>query len=371
MYCWHRQLQRKSLHTVVASVIACMALISFSAIIGADMKSSIRSTLLSTNAGPPRVGISYGDTLTWLSDEELAATLDDAGALGAKWIRADLSWANIQPSSAEAYQWDRFDRVVSAVQKRGLTLLPIVAYTPPWARTAGCSSEKCPPANADQFAQFAETAAARYPGITTWEIWNEENSQVFWHPRPDPLAYANLLKVTAASIRKSNSAAQILIGGLSIANSVRGGMTPQDFLAVVARSGATEGADGVGLHPYTYPNLASHGGPWISALHSVRSAFANAGVPELPIWITEYGAPTGGGAEGTDHVLETRQAEMAADAVRTAGADEGVAALFWYTYQDSGSDPNNTESFYGLRRADGSKKPAYDAFRQAIAGSPG
>jgi hypothetical protein len=118
----------------------------------------------------------------------LAATLDDAVALGAKWIRADLCWANIQPISAEAYLWDRFDRVFNAALKRQLTLLPIIAYTPPWSRIAGCSSEKCPPANADQFATFAERAASRYPGITTWEIWNEENSQDFWHPHPDPLA---------------------------------------------------------------------------------------------------------------------------------------------------------------------------------------
>jgi hypothetical protein len=40
---------------------------------GADMKSSIRSTLLSTSAGPPRLGIAYGDTLMWLSDEEIGA----------------------------------------------------------------------------------------------------------------------------------------------------------------------------------------------------------------------------------------------------------------------------------------------------------
>jgi exo-beta-1,3-glucanase (GH17 family) len=82
----------------------------------------------------------------------------------------------------------------------------------------------------------------------------------------------------------------------------------------------------------------------------------------LPIWITEYGAPTG----GSDGVTEVRQAEIAADAVATAAADDGVAALFWYTYRDW-NDPGDSGSYYGLLRADGAKKPTYDAFRQAIA----
>jgi hypothetical protein len=73
---------------------------------------------------------------------------------------------------------------------------------------------------------------------------------------------------------------------------------------------------------------------------------------------------------GSDHVTEIRQAQIAEDAVKTAAADDGIAALIWYTYRDSGSDPNDPESYYGLRRADGSKKPAYDALRQAIADSP-
>jgi hypothetical protein len=352
---------------------ACTALIASIMMMGACSNSSVRSPFLTT-ADSLRLGIAYGgDGLEWLSDQELAATLNDVADMGAKWVRVGLLWTSIQPDSAKTYKWERFDRITNAARERGLTLLPVIIYTPPWARPTGCFSDTCAPAHADQFATFAGAAASRYSGITTWEIWNEPNTQAAWQPRPDAFAYANLLKLTAASIRKSNPAARILIGGLSIT----GGMTPQDFLTVLVHSGATEGVDGVGLHPYTFPNLASERGPWVSpreaansGLQSLRSIFTNAGIPELPIWITEYGAPTGGGAGSSDHVTETRQAEIAADAVKTAAADDGIAALIWHTYQDSGEDPSDLESYYGLRRADGSKKPAYDAFRQAIADSP-
>jgi hypothetical protein len=373
MYRWQKRLQRRRFHSIVARMYVCLALVASIVMIGACSKSSMSPPSL-TSAEPLRIGIAYGGTLTGLSNEQLAATLDDAVALGIKWIRNDLDWAEIQPISATDYNWGPFDRVVEATGKRGLTLLPTITYTPPWAWSPGCSTHTCAPAHADEFAKFAGEAASRYSGITTWEIWNEQNTQRFWQPRPDPVAYATLLQLTAASIRKANPSAKILIGGLSIT----GVITPQDFLTVLVRSGGTHGVDGVGLHPYTYPGLASERGPWVSpredgntGLQSLRSIFTKAGIPELPIWITEYGAPTGGGADSSDHVTETRQAEIATDAVETAAADDGVAALFWYTDQDSGSGSRDLESYYfGLRRADGSEKPAYNAFRQAIADSP-
>ena len=366
-----RILHRGRIHSISACVFACMALMASVATMGACSKSPTESPV-SVTADTLRLGIAYGGTLTWLSDEELAATLNDALEMGVKWVRADLSWPEVQPDSPHEFNWERFDRVADATRERGLALLPIVTYTPPWARPAGCSTFMCAPVDAGQFATFAGEAASRYPDITTWEIWNEPNTQGSWRPRPDSVAYANILKLTADSIRKSIRSAKILIGGLSIT----GGITPQEFLTELVRSRATVGVDGVGLHPYTFPNLASERGPWVSpgedantGLKSLRSIFTNAGMPELPVWITEYGAPTGG-ADSSDHVNETRQAEIAADAVKTAAADDGVAALIWYSYQDTGADPSDPESYYGLRRADSSRKPAYEAFRQAIEESP-
>jgi hypothetical protein len=99
----------------------------------------------------------------------------------------------------------------------------------------------------------------------------------------------------------------------------------------------------------------------------------------MPLWITEYGAPTGGPGpvwdgtpeslyRGPDHVTEAQQAQIAADSVATAASDIGVAALFWYTDRDLANRPqNDIEAHYGLRRVDGSPKPAYGAFRDAVA----
>jgi polysaccharide biosynthesis protein PslG len=96
------------------------------------------------------------------------------------------------------------------------------------------------------------------------------------------------------------------------------------------------------------------------------------------IWATEYGAPTGGpgpiatiangyNIEGSpDHVDETLQAKIAADSVAAARKLPWLGPLFWYSYLDEGTSANDVENFFGLLRANGSRKPAYDAFSQAV-----
>lgn len=309
------------------------------------------------NRSDLRIGIAYGNRLPFMTDDELARALDDAVDIGARWVRLDLSWADIQPDSPQDYLWDRFDRVADAAAARGLSLLPILAYTPAWARLPGCADEKCAPADPGEFAAFAAAAAARYPQVSAWEVWNEENYGVFWRPEPDPISYAALLKSTIAGLRMARPAAEIVVGGLANVDEDRGGIAPASFLAVLVRTGAMADVDGVGLH---YPDTAT--------LRSVRSVLSNAGVSDTPIWITEDGAPTGG--EGVDDaVAEGEQARRVTAAVTAASGDPRVAALFWYTDRDGAAELTDPESHYGLRRLDGSKKPAYSAFHDAIAQS--
>ena len=111
-----------------------------------------------------------------------------------------------------------------------------------------------------------------------------------------------------------------------------------------------------------------------TSLRSVLRAYGSAG---MPIWVTEIGAPTGGPGTSsngslasikpsTTHVTEARQGQIASDAIRTASTAPHVAALIWYADRDLSTDRSANENFYGLRRADGSAKPAFAAFRAAI-----
>lgn len=332
------------------------------------------------------IGVAYGDTLMWLSDAQLGAALDDAVALGADWVRADLQWRNIQPDSPDQYLWYRFDRIVLAANQRGLQVMPLVTYTPAWARDPGCDHFGCAPRDPAEFANFARLAAQRYSpyGVHTWEIWNEENYVGFWRPAPDPARYAALLRSTSLLIHGVDPTARVLMGGMAaVPTTSNGNIDPREFLDEVCELGACEGLDGVAYHPYTWPALASDtrpgGTPWMAIGTmdwSLRSVLDANGYHGLKIWVTEFGAPTGGpgtasdGSPGswtanTDHVTEQRQAQIASDGVQTAVDDPDVGAFFWYTYHDNPRAATK-EDFYGLHRADSSKKPAWAAFSQAI-----
>jgi hypothetical protein len=336
---------------------------------------------------PLAVGIAYADTLPFLSDQDLASALDDAVTVGAKWVRVDLSWEDIQPDSPSRYQWDRFDRVVRAARKRSLHVLAVIGYTPQWARSASCTAgQACGPADPATFAAFARQATTRYSamGVHTWEIWNEENIG-FWAPHPDPAAYTRLLRATTRAMRAADPTATLLLGGLAAVptNPKQNQVSQYDYLTAVAKLGALHLVDAVSYHPYTFPYLPSAKTDFGTAYEKISSSQNNLvsvldkyGTPNLPIWVTETGAPTNGPGvasngitipPNTTHVTEARQAQIAADVVPASAANPHVAAVFWYADRDNGTDRAYRSKFFGLRRIDGTKKPAFAAFEQSIA----
>lgn len=339
---------------------------------------------------PLSVGLSYGDELTWMESADLADALDDAAALGG-WVRLDVSWANVQPDGPDSWDWSRLDPVIEGARARGLRVIAILGYTPEWARVPGCGTDKCRPASPSAFSAFVSAAVARYRplGVRTWEVWNEPNSAAFWQPSPSAGDYAELLAGAVGEIRAIDRRARVLSGGLAAVPSADGHVSAPDFLRGLGERGALDLVDGVAYHPYTYPLLASDAPDdfptaWNGIARTpdgLRGILRAYGRPRLPLWITEYGAPTGGpgtasdGAPGstdasTTHVTEARQAEIARDSVSAAAADPGIRALIWYSGRDRGTSRESAENFYGLRRAAGAPKPAFVALREAVALEP-
>lgn len=337
--------------------------------------------------GRKRLGLSVGDTLPGLSSAELNKRLDDFVALGVGWVRLDLDWNNIQPRSADTYNWGDFDRVTAALKAHNLTPLVIVTYTPPWARRSDCAQIfSCRPADPNQFANFAGAAAARYAprGIKHWEIWNEENAG-FYKPAPDVSGYVSLLAPTYRAIKAVDSTSTVLLGGLASTDYSEGGIPQLDFLNQVYAAGGKAYFDGVAYHPYSFPVPTSYNISWSAwtkmagTATSIRSIMAANGDSGKGVWVTEYGAPSNGPGVGAtagnyhlddapDHVDEALQAIMAKSFVTSLSAMPWIPVGFWYSYKDIGTAASDTENFYGLRRADNSPKPSYEALKAAIAG---
>jgi exo-beta-1,3-glucanase (GH17 family) len=159
-----------------------------------------------------------------------------------------------------------------------------------------------------------------------------------------------------------------------------GNNSPADFLQAVYRQGAGNSFDAVAIHPYTYPFVPSYTGEptgWKS-LKDARAVIVANGQPDKKIWITEYGAPTGGPvrqatsgttrtALGSDHVTEALSSRILAEATDFVQNNTWIDVFFWYSYKDKDShNYSSTENFYGLLRSDGTQKPSYAIFRHAI-----
>lgn len=335
------------------------------------------------------IGVSFGDRLAAADQDDVDTALDDVVRLGANWIRIDLSWARLQPTSSASFDWTGIDRVVEAARARDLQVLGILAYTPVWARAPGCESFACPPISLTDFADFATTVVEhlRPYGVTTYEVWNEPNLPKFWIA-PDPVAYRNLLVRTNQAIKAEDPDATVLFGGMAPTGPLGGAINAGIFLQEACSTGACSLVDGVAYHPYTFPRTpdeeTSGNSAWERMTQespgqpSMEQVLQEAGLDATPLWLTEFGAPTGGNglaADGSaaraldpavDHVTEELQARIISEGVTATLADPGrFGALFLYTWQDL-DEYGDSEDHFGLRRADGSRKPAWAALREAI-----
>lgn len=332
-------------------------------------------------------GISVGATLYPLSDQDLNAELSDMVSLGVSWVRFDFEWDQIQAGGSTSFNWVATDRVVAAVLAHNLKILPVVAYSPAWARPAGCTSYMCGPNNSDDYANFAKALVTRYAsqGIHQWEIWNEPNITQFWLPQPNPASYASMLKAAYIAIKSVDSSATVISAGLSPAATTNGNIAPLEFLTSLYQDGAEPYFDALGFHPYSYPAFASDTDSWNAWAQmsitstNLRSIMTNNGDSAKQIWLTEYGAPTGGPGAGAtlsnpnfgnapDHVDEALQASMYSDAISLWRSDSWAGPLFLYSYKDIGTSASTNENFFGLLRNDGSQKPAYSTIKQLLSG---
>lgn len=318
-----------------------------------------------------RFGIaSAGGKLQFLEPDELDRALDDIASSGATWVRFDLNWADIQADGPDSFNWARYDRVIDGAHRRGLKVLPVVAYTPPWARPAGLDTDKAPPARIEDFTRFVAVAVARYSsrGVRHWQIWNEPNIAQFWEPGPDPTRYVKLLRGSYAAIKGIDPGATVVMGGLAPAPDDSLNMSGPTFMRLAYAAGAHGAFDAAASHPYSFPVLPSYPDPnnaWqqlATTKTSLRQLMIENGDADKLIWMTEFGAPSDGPVD--QRVTLADQARILDQAYRLNMTYPWAGPLFWYSYADLGTSTDTRENHFGLVRFDGSAKPALDVYRR-------
>lgn len=308
------------------------------------------------------LGLSPGAGILDLEPEELERDLDIMAELGLSRLRLDFDWSRIEWSPGR-YDWEQTDRIVDHANRRGITVHGLLAYTPDWARPAG-TSDKRPPTDPALFADFAATTAARYQpmGVTSWEIWNEPNVEQFWEPEADPEAYARLFTAAVEAIRSADADAVVVTGGLAPARDRGEDLSAETFLHRMFDTLEPGLVDAVAVHPYSHPTRPSNRSKaWnlFGRLPAVRDIVAEAAGRPVPLWLTEFGAPTGTAEQA---VSNSEQAAIVVEALQCAGRLDWVEALYLYNLRDrSGGAPDEAEDNFGLFAADGEPKEAAEA----------
>jgi hypothetical protein len=265
--------------------------------------------------------------------------------------------------------------VAGDLAQHGLTWLPILDYSAPWAQSIP-GQDHSPPRSAADYAAYARAFAARYgAGGTFWrlhpemaplpvtaiEVWNEPDSGEFWSPRPDAAGYARLYAATRDAVHAVDPTARVIVGGLVDA----AGFLPA---MIGARPSGTGEVDGVAVHPYGTPDVV------LGKVRAARGTLAALGLGNVPLYVTEVGwttSPPG----ALDYVPAARRPAWIEQTVRAlSGGWCGVAATVLYTWVTPQRNPADSQDWFGIHDPDGASTPSSVAFtaggRAAAATSP-
>jgi hypothetical protein len=268
------------------------------------------------------------------------------------------------PWNAEFY-WHGQDMVELSAAAAGLRWYPFIGYAPLTFR-GGAGPRPTAPKRAPDYAAYAASLARRYGPdgsfwqehpelpqlpVTTYEIWNEENSTAYWRPgHTAPERYAELYLAARAAIKRVQPGARVIVGGLAVGGS-HSTTNEVDFLRrmFAHRPSLRRNLDAVAFHPYQRSVAKVY-----ARIARLRRALDILAGPQVPIEITEVGW-------SKKHFSEsTRAADLARLALELPRSDCNVTRLIPFDWIDPIS------AGFGLVDVDGSTRPSGRAYFHAV-----
>jgi hypothetical protein len=175
--------------------------------------------------------------------------------MGASWATEFFPWLYIQPFDKDRYDWTHADLVVDAAAAKGITLIARLDGVPTWARPANTAWKYLDSDHYADYASFVRAFVSRYHDrVHYYIIWNEPNTAAEWGGRkPDPAAYAALLKQAYPAVKSADPTAVVLLAGL--APNLEGdnstlALNDLVYLARLYDEGAAPYFDAVAVHSY-------------------------------------------------------------------------------------------------------------------------
>lgn len=297
-------------------------------------------------------------------------------------IRAYLNWWYVEGCRGCPLQWDRIDPVVDGALARGMRVMLLVAYAPPWANGNHPDPRATtwfPTDDADWTSIVDRTVRHFGARVEAYEVWNEPNLPYFGkYDNGDPkvrywqlvhLAHQVIHAVCAACTVVAGPSAGVWDGG-DPANE------PAVWLDWAYRNGYRDDIDALALHPYPEwsPARPECAQPWknmfgppgedppCGELAQVHAVMVRYGDIAKQVWATEWGYPVT--APGAPPLPTVRDRFVTSVAMWRRLAYTGP--LFLYQFRDSCADAT-PECSFGVLGFDGTaKEPVYTDLSNAL-----
>lgn len=373
----------------IAALAAALALLA----VGAGDAVAAERQVPQGYIGAVTDGVMTDDPQRWFGQ------VDTMVGAGVESVRILFDWrdaqpyrrrADVPPDKAHLYRsesgvptdWRLIDSYVEAAVQRGLTMLPVVIYAPPWAAKYQ-NSEASPPANFATYAKFAAAAANRYGRTGTfwverpdlpkipidrWQIWNEPHFKEFWSDQPWARQYARLLRLTSKVVKQKVPSARIVAAGMANKS--------WTYLSMLYAQETKGSFDYAAIHPFT----ASVDGV-VEILEHARRVMSRYGDGRRPLIVSELSWTSAKGKAAFTYGnerTEAGQAKALAQGFKRLAKERRrlrIQSVYWYTWMTPDKHPQIPFDYAGVVRLedDGSvtEKPAFGAYRQTALGLEG
>ncbi len=323
---------------------------------------------------PLRVGVNVA--LDPANEALVNDTLDAIAAAGFTWVRQRFPWDVIEPQPG-LFDWTPWDRLIDAIDARGLHLIAVLDGSPAWARPQSPENPLAPPRDPAAFGRFAAAFAARYGDrVDYYQVWDEPNIQPHWSGAVDPVAYVALLREGALAIRQADPDAVVLTAAL--APTLEQGpwnLSDVRFLEAMYRAGAAPWFDILAAQPFGFGRSPDEAAALnrlnFARVTLLRAVMERAGDADKPIWAVRFGwhaSPRPDLSRSIwGSVRPARQVAWTGAAVQRARVEwPWLGALLWAIWQPS-APPDDPMWGFALVGPDGTPRETLATLSAAAA----
>lgn len=322
-------------------------------------------------------------------------------AAGFTWIRQQFPWYDIEIDAKGDFEdrrhdrdgdgvndpisaWEKYDHIVDLAEQYDLRIIARLSAPPRWSQPPGVTNGFTPPADFQDFVDYAVAVAARYQGrITHYQVWNEPNLYPEWGDQTvNAEAYTDLLCRTYHALKALDPAIVVITGALGPTVDLSG-RNAYDLLYLqrMYQAGAGDCFDVLSVQGY---GLWS--GPTDHRLRQVtinyprhlwiRDMMVRNGDARKPIWISEAGwnpVPDDPAIVERDRYGRVTMDQAAAWAPlayqRAIEEWPWIGVVSWWYFKPADESNKGDSSFYfRLVEPDFTPTPVYDALKSYMTG---